>query len=1211
MADSAEYREAPSDLLPLAYLQDKYPFLKKDLVWVFEKWYKWTEKEGNCQYPKTGSFDKERCRVVREIVKGRQANKDKKKATELYITVLRLLTTEGQILYAQSQLKTPVALEGRKTGNTGSGPVCPTAHPPYEDGGAGKAVNPQSLEDCLSPLISMIVRGEMREEDDERMKSDRQNISRDGKKEAEEWKTLSSYRTPTSPYLLGSPTFPLDGRTDLPKWTGRKNRPPRVDGQEERTSQGGRAGRTDLPGWTGSDDLDRKKKGKGGEKENMYLKVRTSRDKFYEQKLEKEEKAEIEDQLGEIGRKRKEKRRDLAALGDKEDEETERKMGQLKEEIDSLDTATDGLEEGLRKMRLNPTPKKSSSSSDYRMYKTDPQGQVYVEYKPWRFGDIETAVKGMVRITKGADTWIRDFENKHGHQDMCLGDIKALLSHVLTPGQFSDAMRICQLDTQPPELRLGQFRAELWAHLRTTFPMIRDLSRLTDHVYGVDTDFDIWIDGLKRKWVEELGVRHDNTFETEEIFYDTACRNSPDKVQAKARDVVGWHRMDGPTKEDHLRHFCRMWSNEKTEEKTRKAGLDDALKKARLEQLEKANKSTGGPDLVRMNTPVPVALFSGPGAAPQPFVRFPPQAYGNPQPFPPPTPPMGPVQSWGCGQFGHIRNRCPQGPQYTRAWNPQPGFRRRRGGNYRGGNRGRYQGQGRSWKKNKDHGGRLTYVNQAGDLKIDIENHYTRIPCTPEIIEYSPQQRQDEDDLSSVPDYLWSKGGHDVGLIKSAEPVLVRLKPGYEGPRQKQYPMSPEGEEGLGTTIGELNQGQVIYPSNSPYNTPILPVKTPTGKYRMEQDFRHLNQVVDSEFPLVPDPSVILSRVPPEASTFSVIDLHGAFFSVPLHPDCHNLFSFSYKGTQYTYNRLPLGFCESPSIFNRVLQNDLRDVVFPGGSTLVQHVDDLFICSPTPEICKIDTLHLLKELAVRGHKVSKEKLQLWKPKVLFIGLEISQHQKTLSKERIKTILTTPRPVNIKGLMSFLGCTGYCRNWICDYSVIARPLREMCSGRPSEKLVWNKDQAKAFEDLKRALASAPALDLPDFKKHFYIYVAERGGFASAVVTQKVSNKHKPCAYYSTRLDNVVRGMNPCVRSLAATADAIEKSASLILMHNATVYVSHGVLALMNQKNSCPTAARLAGYKTLLTQPNLTIERCATVNPADLLAARQEGAPHCCE
>lgn len=84
------------------------------------------------------------------------------------------------------------------------------------------------------------------------------------------------------------------------------------------------------------------------------------------------EKAEKEDQLKEIWRKRREKRRDRHHhRGMKK--RKRRKTGHLKEEIDSLDSSTDESEEELRKMKLNPTPKKSSGSSDYRMYKTDPQ----------------------------------------------------------------------------------------------------------------------------------------------------------------------------------------------------------------------------------------------------------------------------------------------------------------------------------------------------------------------------------------------------------------------------------------------------------------------------------------------------------------------------------------------------------------------------------------------------------------------------------------------------------------------------------------------------------------------------------------------------------------------------------------------------------------------------------------------------------------------
>lgn len=73
-------------------------------------------------------------------------------------------------------------------------------------------------------------------------------------------------------------------------------------------------------------------------------------------------------------RKKRETKRPSSSSGDEEEEETEKgKTGHLKKEIDSLDSSTDESEEELRKMKLNPTPKKSSGSSDYRMYKTDPQ----------------------------------------------------------------------------------------------------------------------------------------------------------------------------------------------------------------------------------------------------------------------------------------------------------------------------------------------------------------------------------------------------------------------------------------------------------------------------------------------------------------------------------------------------------------------------------------------------------------------------------------------------------------------------------------------------------------------------------------------------------------------------------------------------------------------------------------------------------------------
>ena len=50
-------------------------------------------------------------------------------------------------------------------------------------------------------------------------------------------------------------------------------------------------------------------------------------------------------------------------------------------------------------------------------------------------------------------------------------------------------------------------------------------------------------------------------------------------------------------------------------------------------------------------------------------------------------------------------------------------------------------------------------------------------------------------------------------------------------------------------------------------------------------------------------------------------------------------------------------------------------------------------------------------------------------------------------------------------------------------------------------VWGPEQQQAFDDIKRALLSAPALVLPDVTKPFVLLVDERSGVAQGVLTQQ--------------------------------------------------------------------------------------------------------------
>ena len=154
-----------------------------------------------------------------------------------------------------------------------------------------------------------------------------------------------------------------------------------------------------------------------------------------------------------------------------------------------------------------------------------------------------------------------------------------------------------------------------------------------------------------------------------------------------------------------------------------------------------------------------------------------------------------------------------------------------------------------------------------------------------------------EEMLRQVPECLWSRHSTDIGLVKSAQPVKVELRPGVKPPWKNQYPLKEEAIRGIEPQIEGLLKADVLKITQNPQsNTPLLPVKKPDDSYRLVHDLRAVNEVV-ADFPAeVPDPHTLLAQIPSDATHFTVLDLCGAFFRVPLSIESQGLFGFTYNG---------------------------------------------------------------------------------------------------------------------------------------------------------------------------------------------------------------------------------------------------------------------------------------------------------------------------
>ncbi|GKD83995.1 retrotransposon protein, putative, ty3-gypsy subclass [Tanacetum coccineum] len=82
------------------------------------------------------------------------------------------------------------------------------------------------------------------------------------------------------------------------------------------------------------------------------------------------------------------------------------------------------------------------------------------------------------------------------------------------------------------------------------------------------------------------------------------------------------------------------------------------------------------------------------------------------------------------------------------------------------------------------------------------------------------------------------------------------------------------------------------------------------------------------------------------------------------------------------------------------------------------------------------------------------------------------------------IRPSPRPTMVIEVRSFLGLAWSYRRSVEGFSLLGLPLMKLM--RKGEKFVWNEDQEKSFEELKRRLVSFPVLTLPSGTGGYQIY-----------------------------------------------------------------------------------------------------------------------------
>ena len=346
--------------------------------------------------------------------------------------------------------------------------------------------------------------------------------------------------------------------------------------------------------------------------------------------------------------------------------------------------------------------------------------------------------------------------------------------------------------------------------------------------------------------------------------------------------------------------------------------------------------------------------------------------------------------------------------------------------------------------------------------------------------------------------------------------------------KEKGRPIPPSAFDELREHLTELLSAGIIKKSRSPFSSNIVLVRKKDGSLRLCVDYRKLNSRTKKDAYNLPRTDVLIDSLQ-GATYFASLDLFSGYHQVAMDPESQERTAFSAGPLGFfQYTRMPFGLCNSPSTFQRLMEEVLN------GLTMVKcavYIDDIIVFAKSKSELYDRLTEIFDRLRQANLTLKPKKCSFFQSSVDFLGHTVSAEGVSCSKKHLEAVTNWPEPKDVSDLQTFLGFTGFYRRFIPGYSAIAYPLLKLLKTKDEVKgnnrskkkrkadyvpWEWGVQQQEAFLKLIESLTTAPILVYPDPDKAFTLHVdASRKGLG-AVLYQEVDGKLRVVAYASRSL-----------------------------------------------------------------------------------------------
>ena len=367
----------------------------------------------------------------------------------------------------------------------------------------------------------------------------------------------------------------------------------------------------------------------------------------------------------------------------------------------------------------------------------------------------------------------------------------------------------------------------------------------------------------------------------------------------------------------------------------------------------------------------------------------------------------------------------------------------------------------------------------------------------------------------------------------SLPPAVIDTGP-HEPIRQRAYRLPLKKREEVEKCVNTMLQDGVIQPSSSPWSSPITLVPKKDGTTRFCIDYRQLNSITHKDAHPLPNIQDVFDSLS-GATIFSTLDLKSGYWQMPMHKDSIAKTAFTCHLGLFEFTRLPFGLTNAPAIFQREVSKALSGLL---GKVCLVYIDDIVVFSQTPEQHAKDLEIVFSHLKKVGLQVKASKCDFGKDQIELLVYLVSKDGIAALPSRVDVILKLEPPTDKKGIRSFLGLTGYYRQLIEDYAVIAYPLTELT--KKEQPYVWTPECQIAFDKLKQALAQESVLSHP-VPSRPYVLRTDVSNYAIGAVLSQTDDfgKEKVISYLSHKLSETQQKWATIEKEAYAIVYALKK------------------------------------------------------------------------